>query len=75
MVLGVSISATGFGLAASRIHGDAETFESLWSTAYLFGAPVDRDGTRSFALGGPLGDAMMFAVLTARPARTWSEAS
>jgi len=73
VVLGVSISATGFGLAASRIHGDAETFESLWSTAYLFGAPVDRDGTRSFALGGPLGDAMMFAVLTAQPARTWSE--
>lgn len=72
VVLGVSISATGFALASSRIHGDAETFESLWATAYLFGAPVDRDGTRSFALGGPLGDAMMLAVLTARPPQTWS---
>jgi len=73
VVLGVSISATGFTLAGSRIHGDAETFASLWATAYLFGAPVDRDGTRSFALGGPLGDAMMFALLTARPASTWNE--
>lgn len=72
VVLGVSISATGFTLAGSRIHGDAATFEALWATAYLFGAPVDRDGVRSFALGGPLGDAMMFALLTARPAETWS---
>lgn len=73
VVLGVSISATGFALAGSRIHGDAETFESLWATAQLFGAPVDREGTRSFALGGPLGDAMMLAVLTARPPQTWSD--
>ena len=73
--LGVSISATGFTLAGSRIHGDPETFEALWATAHLFGAPVDRDGARSFALGGPLGDAMMFALLTARPAETWSEPS
>lgn len=73
VVLGVSISATGFALAGSRIHGDPETFTALWATAYLFGAPVDRDGLRSFALGGPLGDAMMFALLTAQPAQTWSE--
>lgn len=72
VVLGVSISATGFALAGSRIHGDAETFAALWATAYLFGAPVDRDGVRSFALGGPLGDAMMFALLTARPTEAWS---
>lgn len=73
VVLGVSISATGFSLAGSRIHGDRETFGALWSTAYLFGAPVDRDGMRSFALGGPLGDALMLALLTARPAETWAE--
>lgn len=75
VVLGVSISATGFTLAGSRIHGDAETFAALWATACLFGAPVDRDGTRSFALGGPLGDAMMLALLTAQPPQTWSERS
>jgi hypothetical protein len=75
VVLGVSISATGFALAGSRIHGDSATFEALYATAYLFGAPVDRDGVRSFALGGPLGDAMMLALLTARPAETWSARS
>ncbi len=75
VVLGVSVSATGFSLAGSRIHGDAETFERLWATTHLFGAPVDRDGERHFALGGPLGDAMMFALLTARPAAEWEVAS
>jgi hypothetical protein len=72
VLLGVSISPTGFALAGSRIHGDSDTFEALYATAYLFGAPVDRDGVRSFALGGPLGDAMMFALLTAQPAEAWS---
>ncbi|MCX4246791.1 hypothetical protein [Paraliomyxa miuraensis] len=75
VIMGVSISATGFSLAGSRIHGDRETFERLWSTAYLFGAPVDHEGMRSFALGGPLGDALMFALLTARPAGEWSAGS
>lgn len=75
IVLGVSISATGFSLAGSRIHDDPETFADLWATAYLFGAPVDREGERHFALGGPLGDAMMFALLTARPAKEWSTVS
>ncbi|MCH9686486.1 MAG: hypothetical protein K0V04_33945 [Deltaproteobacteria bacterium] len=72
VVLGVSISSTGFSLAGSRIHDDRDTFEALFATATLFGAPIDRDGARNFALGGPLGDALMFAMLTARPAATWS---
>ena len=71
VLLGVSISATGFALAGSRIHGDAEAFTALWATTALFGAPVDRDHTRRFALGGPLGDAMMLALLTARPSADW----
>ena len=74
VILGLSISSTGFAIAGSRAHGDEETFSSLWATAYLFGAPVDRDDARHFAFGGPLGDAMMFALLTARPAKEWSPA-
>jgi len=72
VLLGVSISATGFSLAGARIHDDPETFAALWSTAYLFGAPVDHEDTRHFALGGPLGDALIFALVTARPSDTWS---
>jgi hypothetical protein len=75
VILGLSISSTGFALAASRAHEDEETFDTLWATTYLFGAPVDRDDARHFAFGGPLGDAMMFALLTARPAEEWSALS
>ena len=87
VVLGASVSATGFTLAASRIHGDRTTFTRTWATAYLFGAPVDRavsregddeageaevaSAARNFGLGGPLGDGLMFALLTARPADRW----
>jgi hypothetical protein len=71
LVLGLSISATGFMLAASRSHGDPDTHAQLWATTVLFGAPVDRRDRRHFAFGGPLGDAMMFALLTARPAGEW----
>lgn len=75
VVLGVSISATGFSLAGSRIHDDLPTFTDLWATTVLFGAPVDVEGAHHFALGGPLGDTMMFALLTARPAGDWSAPS
>ncbi|MEM7157242.1 MAG: hypothetical protein AAF799_30595 [Myxococcota bacterium] len=72
VVFGVSVSASGFALAGARIHHDQETFTDLLATATLFGAPVDRDGRRNFALGGPLGDALMFALLTAHPSSHWS---
>ncbi len=71
VLLGVSVSATGFALGASRAHEDAASFTGNWATAYLFGAPVDQGGARNFALGGPIGDAIMFAMLTARPVKSW----
>ena len=68
LVFGYGISATGFAIGAARIHGDRERFEGLYATAHLFGAPVTQDGMTSFVTGGPLGDAILFAMLTAIPA-------
>ena len=65
-MFGYGVSATGFGLAGSRMFGDKALFNQLYSTAYLVGAPVDRGAGREFVLGGPLGNAIMFALLTAR---------
>lgn len=65
VAFGLSVSATGFALAASRAHGDAEAFARLYATAHLFGAPWDEGAVRSYATGGPLGDAILFAMLTA----------
>jgi hypothetical protein len=65
VVLGFGVSASGFAIGASRAHGDRETFTALYATAHLFGAPFDEDHTRTYATGGPLGDAILFAMLTA----------
>ncbi|MBX3228961.1 MAG: hypothetical protein KIT84_41480 [Labilithrix sp.] len=64
VVLGFGVSATGFSLGASRAHGDREVFTALYATAHLFGTPFDENGARTYATGGPLGDAIMFAMLT-----------
>jgi hypothetical protein len=63
--MGFGVSASGFAIGASRAHGDRETFTALYATAQLFGAPLDEGGTRTYATGGPIGDAIMFAMLTA----------
>ncbi len=68
-VLGFGVSATGFAIGASRANEDRDTFVSLYATAHLFGAPFDEGAVRTFATGGPLGDAILFAMTTApRPA-------
>lgn len=68
LLFGYGVSATGFSLATSRIHGDRRMFERLYATFHLFGAPVDGDGRRTHVAGGPLGDAIALAMLTAQPA-------
>jgi hypothetical protein len=65
MLFGYGVSATGFALGASRVHGDREAFAALYATVDLFGAPENEGGERTFATGGPLGDAILFAMLTA----------
>jgi hypothetical protein len=67
LAFGISVSATGFALASARIFNDRETFLRLYRTACLFGAPVRARGQRCFAVGGYLGNAIMLAMLTARP--------
>lgn len=67
VIFGYSFSATGFALGGARTHGDRPFFSRLYATAHLFGAPR-RDGDRlEFIAGGPLGEAIMLAMLTARP--------
>jgi hypothetical protein len=65
IVLGYGFSATGFALAGARVHGDRDRYAHLYATAYLFGAPIYAKGQRRFVTGGPLGDAILLAMLTA----------
>ncbi len=68
VVLGYGVSATGFALAGARIHGDDARFRRLFATAQLFGAPITQHGAQRFVTGGPLGDAILLAMTTARVA-------
>ncbi len=71
IILGYGLSATGFALAGSRMHGDRETYRAILGTANLFGAPRDNGDAIRFVSGGPLGNAILFAMTTARPPGTW----
>ena len=67
LILGRSISASGFLLGCARQQGDEATFRQVYRSVHLFGAPTRKDGRTTFALGGPLGDSLMLALLTAQP--------
>lgn len=69
MLFGFGVAATGFSIGASRTQRDA-AFTELYATAHLFGAPFDERGRRTHATGGPIGDAILFAMVTA-PRQTW----
>lgn len=66
VVLGVSVSATGFAMASARLLDDEVAFVGLHRTATLFGVPVARGETTRFLSGGPLGNAILLAMMTSR---------
>lgn len=66
VVLGLGVSASGFAIGPSRAFQDRETFRGLYALLHLFGVPVDSNGARTYATGGPIGDAIVLAMLTAR---------
>ena len=67
VLLGVSVSATGFALAPAHAFGRADVFTRLYRTTELFGLPVREGGLFRFATGGPIGDALLLAFLTSGP--------
>jgi hypothetical protein len=67
VILGVSVSATGFALAPARALGREASFERIYRTASLFGVPVSQGDRRRFATGGAIGNALLLALLTSGP--------
>lgn len=65
LIAGFGISPTGFALGSARTFGDRDLYLGIGATVEAFGAPVTEDGAMHFATGGPLGDAILFAMLTA----------
>lgn len=67
--LGYGLSSTGFSIAGSRLYGDRPYFRRLVASSYLAGAPLRTGDRLEFVTGGPLGNAILFAMLTAGPGR------
>ena len=70
ILFGYGLSATGFALSGARTHGDYPTFRRLFATAWGAGAPLKTKGGLNFITGASLGDAILFAMLTAHPIET-----
>jgi len=47
------------------IQEDHEFFEDLYKSIYLFGAPLEKENELTFISGGPLGNVILFGMLTA----------
>lgn len=63
VIFGVSVAATGFGIAGARVHEDPRAYRRLVRTSTVFGVPVGG----WHLTGGALGNAVMLAMLTAQP--------
>jgi hypothetical protein len=69
IIFGFGLSPTGFALAGSLMYEDRAYFRRLIASAYLAGAPLRRGERLEFVTGGPLGNAILLAMLTAGPGR------
>lgn len=67
IVFGYGLSPTGFAIGGARIHGDGGYFRHLYATANAAGAPLQTQERINFVTGASLGDAILFAMLTAQP--------
>ncbi|MFE3258083.1 hypothetical protein ACFXPS_40515 [Nocardia sp. NPDC059091] len=67
VILGISVSATGFALAPARAFGHRGIFTRLFRTTDLAGLPLRSGNRLRFANGGVIGSALLLAFLTSGP--------
>lgn len=64
IVLGQGVSATGFGLGVALQQCRHDAARDRFHTAEAFGGPVVDGAARHYQNGGPIGDAILFAMLS-----------
>ena len=70
VVFGFGLSPVGFMLGSARMFDDEDSFTRLFATCYLGGAP--EDSTRwNWRTAGPVGDCILFSMLTCLKGRQW----
>ena len=73
VVSGMGLSATGFTLGGARAHEDKAMFARLYASTRWVGVPHRESREMRYVFGGPLGDSIMLAMLTAQPAAHWRD--
>jgi hypothetical protein len=66
MILGASPTASVFAMSGARIFGDRPLFTALYRSMDLFGSFSDNKNGIAFQIGGPLGKAILLAMVTAK---------
>ncbi len=64
IVKGLGVSASGFALAAAKVHNDNEVFSALYKTAAMVGNSTVADHYFEFERGAFIGNTILFAMLT-----------
>jgi hypothetical protein len=67
VLFGLSMSGTGFIVAAAKLYGDARLLSALLLTAETAGFTFQWNGQRQYLLAPMVGDAVMLAMKTAVP--------
>ena len=65
LVFGLSPSASVFAISGARINRDRNLFQALYRSMDLFGSFSDNKNSIAFQMGGPLGKALLLAMVTA----------
>jgi hypothetical protein len=73
VIFGYGLSPLGFMLGCSRIFEDEPTFKALFATCYVGGAPISNNKRLNWATGGPIGDGIIFGMLTSVSKTSWEE--
>ncbi|MEM6823278.1 MAG: hypothetical protein AAF558_15215, partial [Verrucomicrobiota bacterium] len=66
VILGLSFSATGFFIASAKLESDPSMFRRLYATVEFAGIPISRSDSKEYLTAGPLGNAIMLAMFSAR---------
>jgi hypothetical protein len=66
LILGASPTASVFAISGARIFGDRPLFTGLYRSMDLFGSFSDNKDGIAFQIGGPLGKAILLAMVTAQ---------
>ncbi len=67
ILFGYGVTATGVSISNARIHGEKNLLRKLLRTAVLAGAPARSQNEWHWITGGSIGDAILFAMMTAPP--------